>query len=218
MPDTYASPLTAQTSPTPTEVVTDLPVEQLARVRTYYLLGNLLRRAPDEGLLRTLGQLDQPEYSRRNGNDALATTFRLLGLAAKSAVQHAVDDEFHALFIGLGRGELVPFGSWYLTGFLMEAPLGVLREDLRRLGFERDPQVFEPEDHAGALCEVLGTLVADGAEHERQKQFFSRHLDPWIRQFFSDLEQAENACFYRSVGRLGNAFMQHEARYLAMQL
>lgn len=211
-----ASPLTAQPAHAPAQLASSLPDEQLARVRTYYLIGNLLRHPPDDAFLERLRGLDQPDASRRS--DAVATAFRLLGLAAKSAIAQTVDDEYHALFIGLGRGELVPYGSWYLTGYLMEAPLGVLRDDLRRLGFERDPEVFEPEDHAAALCEVLGTLVADGAEHELQRQFFGRHLEPWMTRFFTDLEQAQSACFYKSVGRFGNAFLQQEARYLAMQL
>ena len=45
---------------------------------------------------------------------------------------------------------LLPPSRWYLTGFLMEKPLGVLRDDLRALGFERDPNTKEPEDHVGA--------------------------------------------------------------------
>ena len=34
-----------------------------------------------------------------------------------------VAEEYHDLFVGLVRGELVPFGSYYLTGFLHEKPL-----------------------------------------------------------------------------------------------
>ena len=52
--------------------------------------------------------------------------------------------------IGLGRGELLPFGSWYQTGFLMERPLGYLRDDLSRLGYQREEGVHEPEDHVAA--------------------------------------------------------------------
>ena len=72
---------------------------------------------------------------------------------------HQADREYHALFIGVGRGELVPFASYYLTGFLNERPLAVLRQDLARLGAVRSESVKEPEDHIAALCEVMAGLI-----------------------------------------------------------
>ena len=45
-------------------------------------------------------------------------------------MRERVEREFFDLFIGLGRGELLPYGSYYLTGFLHERPLARLREDL----------------------------------------------------------------------------------------
>ncbi|MEI9806344.1 MAG: molecular chaperone TorD family protein [Pseudolabrys sp.] len=48
-----------------------------------------------------------------------------------STVEH-VEREFFNLFIGVGRGELMPYGSFYLTGFLHERPLARLREDLKQ--------------------------------------------------------------------------------------
>jgi TorA maturation chaperone TorD len=52
--------------------------------------------------------------------------------------------EYQDLFIGLARGELVPYGSYYLTGFLHEKPLSKLRQDMARLGVEREDGVAEP--------------------------------------------------------------------------
>ena len=48
-----------------------------------------------------------------------------------------VEREYFNLFIGLGRGELLPYGSYYQSGFLHERPLARLREQLSRLGIER---------------------------------------------------------------------------------
>ncbi|MEZ5449041.1 MAG: molecular chaperone TorD family protein [Thiolinea sp.] len=107
------------------------------------------------------------------GGDELAIAMAGLGLAAQHADPADVDDEFHDLFIGLGRGEVVPYGSWYLTGFLMEKPLGQLRQELRVLGFEREPNVYEPEDHAAALCEVMALLIEDQGAIELQAGFFN---------------------------------------------
>ena len=127
-----------------------------------------------------------------------------------------LSDEYQALFVGVGRGELVPYGSWYMTGFLMEKPLGELRRDLARLGIERQQQVREPEDHAAALCEVMALLISDPdfAEDE-QAPFFKRHVGAWMGTFFRDLEKAKAAEFYRPVGHFGYAFLDVEQRYLS---
>jgi TorA maturation chaperone TorD len=118
------------------------------------------------------------------------------------------------LFIGLGRGEVVPYGSWYATGFLMERPLAELRDDLREIGVERQPGVHEPEDHAGALCDTMALLISGDppAPLEAQQRFYARHLEPWLPRFFADLQRAASARFYRAVGRLGGHFVAVETQ------
>ena len=37
-----------------------------------------------------------------------------------------IEREFFDLFIGIGRGELLPYGSYYLTGFLQRAAAGAI--------------------------------------------------------------------------------------------
>jgi|GEM_PF-428015 len=202
-------------SPTVVTATAALSPEARSRAGGYGLLAALLRAAPDAALLAVLRQYDQPEGS---GEDAVARSLRLLALAARQPQGSHLEDEYHNLFIGLGRGELVPFGSWYLTGFLMEKPLSVLRADLVALGFERQPEVREPEDHIAALLEVMSLLIQDDVEHQTQQQFFQRHLEPWVDRFFNDLEHAESACFYRAVGRFGHSFIDLESRYFAMRL
>ena len=61
----------------------------------------------------------------------------LLRKPPDNASAEKIEREFFNLFIGIGRGELLPYGSYYLTGFLNERPLARLREDLRALGIER---------------------------------------------------------------------------------
>ena len=106
--------------------------------------------------------------------------------------------------------------TWYQTGFLMEKPLGLLRDDLAALGFERDPDVHEPEDHIAALCEVMAMLIQEGISLERQQQFFSAHIDTWADDFFKDLAEARSAVFYKSVARFGRAFIALDSRYLSL--
>ena len=188
--------------------------EDAARGGVYALLGALLRGVPDAALIERVRTLPPAV-----GRDDFALAWEGLRLAAEQLRLNELDDEYHQLFIGLGRGELVPYGSWYQTGFLMEKPLGMLRDDLRSLGFERDPQVREPEDHVAALCEVMSALALDADVSaalglERQRAFYQTHIADWIGRFWRDLEAAESALFYRSVARLGSSFRALEARYL----
>ena len=117
--------------------------------------------------------------------------------------------EYFALFAGLGQGQLLPYSSHYLTGSLYGRPLARLRETLQRLGIEKAPERSEPEDHAAFLCEIMAGLVGGGisAPAGTDRDFFEEYLLPWIERFFVDLEGAEAADFYVSVGLLGRTFI-----------
>lgn len=187
--------------------------EQQYRAAAYGLLADLLRTAPDATRLEQVAGFSQVERA----GDEMTLSMSLLGLAAEKCSEESVRNEYHNLFIGLGRGELVPYGSWYLTGFLMEKPLGDLRDDLIRLGFEREEGVHEPEDHIAALYEVMSMLIQDGGEDSTQAQFYFTHIDTWCGQFLVDLSAAKNAIFYKAVARFGSAFMDFEKRYLSSE-
>ena len=212
--------LQTQDNPSPTSSqaqgwqATPLADEQAYRAGAYHLLAALLRGVPEEGVLEQVTQLAAVQGQR----DELAMAMSLLGLAARDIAPYRIDDEYHALFIGLGRGELIPYGSWYLTGFLMEKPLALLRDDLKALGFERTSATHEPEDHIAALCEVMAMLIGDNTTIATQSEFFEAHLMSWVDRFFEDLSQAKSAVFYRAVGRFGRAFMDLERNYLAMKV
>jgi TorA maturation chaperone TorD len=137
--------------------------------------------------------------------------------AGRTTAVH-VQREYFDLFIGLGRGELLPYGSYYLTGFLLDRPLARLRQDLVRLGIERATGQAEPEDHAAILCEVMTGLLSRrfSTSPAADRELFERHLSPWMGQFFADLEHAKAADFYRHVGALGRAFMNIETEAFAL--
>lgn len=183
------------------------------RGQTYRLLGALLRRAPDAELLQALR-----ETGRDPAEGEVGRAWGNLAEIAGDINPAAVDDEYHNLFIGLGRGELLPYASYYLSGCLMGRPLAALRGDLAALGFEREPGVSEPEDHAGALMDVMAVLAdpGQGEPLELQQRFFATHLADWVGVFFDDLQQADKARFYRCVGALGRAFFDLECGYLGV--
>ncbi len=199
-PDLYGEP--------PTATIDEVDA---ARANEYALLATLLARAPDAALLARLAGL-------RGDASPLGLAHAALAEAAAATTAERAGAEFFDLFIGIGRGELLPYGSYYLTGFLNERPLARLREDISRLGIERSDGNYEPEDHAAILCEIMAGLAGGkfatpaGADRE----LFERHLAPWIGRFFSDLERAEAADLYRRIGALGRLFITIESEAFAL--
>lgn len=200
--------------PTTEESVAGISDEDRMRAQLYRLLAALLARIPDAEMLGRIAGLTGDQSSE------LGRSLAALAATAESADPGAVDDEFHDLFIGVGRGELMPYGSYYLTGFVYEKPLARLREDMARLGIARAEGVKEPEDHIASLCEMMAGLIEgdfhDPADLATQRGFFDAHLGPWVGQFFSDLEKASKSSFYRPVGTVGRIFAEIESTAFEM--
>jgi TorA maturation chaperone TorD len=191
---------------------TAVPIDAIdgARAAEYALLAKLLARAPDADFLQRL--------SRLSGDATpLGLAHTELGAAAARTNGEEVEREFFRLFIGVGRSELLPYGSYYLTGFLHERPLARLRADLQRIGIERAEAQPEPEDHAGILCEIMSGLAAGSyGAPGLDRQVFERHVAPWMPRFFADLEASKSAPFYARVGGLGRVFMNIESQAFAL--
>ncbi|KWV50918.1 molecular chaperone [Bradyrhizobium macuxiense] len=195
-PDLYSEPVVVGDEVDPIDA---------ARAREYALLANLLWSAPSAALLEQIAQLKGDATPLGRAHAALAD-------GASVAVASEVEREYFDLFVGLGRGELLPYASYYLTGFLNERPLSRLRDDLAALGVERVENNFEPEDHAGTLCEIMADLAAARlpALPDTQRAFFEKHVSRWMGRLFADMEKAQNARFYRSVGTLGRVWLEIE--------
>lgn len=184
-----------------------IPETELLRAGLYRLLARALSRPADREFIDIVSSLQ--------GDDSdLGQAFGALSNAARNASVDTVAEEYQNLFIGLGRGELLPFGSYYLTGFLNEKPLARLRNDMAALGIARAPGHKEPEDHAGALADMMAGLIEGAfgapADMATQRDFFRKHLHSWMPHFFGDLEKAKHAEFYKPVGTLGRLFMEIE--------
>lgn len=185
--------------------------EEHMRAELYGLLATLLGAAPNADVLARCGALVGDQSDLGQAVDALSA-------AARSAKK--TGDEYQALFIGIGRGELLPYASYYMTGFLNERPLAALREDMRRLGMARSTAHKDPEDSIASLMEIMAGLITGRfgtpAPLAVQRDFFNRHIGPWAVRFFSDLETAQEARFYRPVGTIGRIFMTIDAEAFAM--
>ena len=195
------------------DAVFDIEPEDRMRAELYDFLAALLVRPPDAELLKKVGAL--------NGDDTeLGKAINVLARIARASSAASVEREFHALFIGLGRGELLPYASYYMTGFLNEKPLATLRQQLPEFRITRAPDVFEPEDQIASLCEVMAVLITgrfgQPASLARQGEFFNRHIGTWAEHFFSDLERAKNAVFFAPVGTTGRLFMNIEREAFRM--
>ncbi len=187
--------------------------EDRLRADLYNYIGLMLASAPDQMLLDQTAGL--------SGDDTpLGQAITQLARVAKRTKPAGAEREFNALFIGLGRGELLPYASYYLTGFLNEKPLAALRNDMTARGLSRAPNVFEPEDNIASLMEMMGALIVGRfgapARLEDQKTFFNKHIGPWAGHFFADLEGAKNSVLYASLGTVGRAFMEIEAEGFRM--
>jgi TorA maturation chaperone TorD len=197
----------------PDQVTSKSEVDEIDQLRAaeYGLLSLLLGKAPDADTLSRVATL------KGDASD-LGMAHVELAAAAASADDRVVSKEFFDLFIGLGRGELLPYASYYLTGFLHERPLARVREDLEVLGIERAGISREPEDHIAVLLEVMSGLARGDfeADFSEQARFFDRHLKPWAARMFADLEISQAAHFYRAVGRAGRVFMELEAEAFAL--
>jgi TorA maturation chaperone TorD len=189
------------------------PVDEIdrARAQIYLLLGILLRQAPSASLLSEIAML-------KGDSSVVGMLHFTLAAAAAETTDETESREFFRLFVGVGRGELLPYASYYMTGFLHERPLARVRDDLQKLEVERAEGLLEPEDHIGILMDVMSGLVlgqfASGAVSEQQ--FFDRHIKSWGAKMFADLESCAQTNFYRAVARLGLAFLEIENEAFAL--
>ena len=182
-----------------------------ARATLYMLLAQLLARAPSATLLRDLAGLK---------GDATPLGLAQLALAdaARGTEATAIATEYLNLFIGVGRGELLPYASFYRTGFLHERPLAEVRQDMAKLGLERQESVFEPEDHISSLFEIMAGLASGSfaAPPKAADRFFERHIAPWAPRLMADLATSPSSHFYKHVARLGAVWIEIEQEALAL--
>lgn len=188
--------------------------EDKMRADLYDLLGKTLFTPPSTKFLDTLKVLSGDETD-------MGTAFNTLSKLARNVNTGAAKEEFDGLFIGMGRGELLPYGSYYLTGFLNEKPLAKLRNTMRELGIEREEGITEPEDHIGTLMEMMAGLIVGRYGTPQpvfvQRDFFASHIEPWAAHFFKDLEAAKLSRLYQPIGTIGRLFVEIETNAFSME-
>lgn len=198
---------------------TPLPPHEQLRADLYALMARLLLAPPDDDLLISIAHASALDGGATGDEDAtpLARAWDALRGAAHGDGD-VIRRAFADLFESAGQPLLNPYASLYLSGHLMETPLAALRADLAQLGLRRREGVGEPEDHLGALCEVMRVLIT-GAPPQlpqrsttQQKAFFEAHLSPWAGACLDDIAQADTSGFYAALAGFMSAFLDLEAR------
>ena len=118
----------------------------------YSFIANMIRTEPSEELLVSVKKLT-------GDNSSIGNSIKLISKLASTMHISEIQDEYVNLFLGVGRGELLPFASYYLTGFLNDKPLSKLRDDMNKIGVVRVKDVKEPEDHISSLFDIMSGLI-----------------------------------------------------------
>ncbi|MBL8524108.1 MAG: molecular chaperone TorD family protein [Betaproteobacteria bacterium] len=192
--------------------------EDQVRADYYALLANLFYRAPDARLLQAMVISAEPLGDSPN---PLSKAWADLAAASGVVTADAVEDEYQSLFIGVGRPPVMLYGSFYLAGFMNEKPLAELRGSLSRLGYARDSNATEPEDHLAALCDVMRAMILGDVSHapasiDAQREFFVRHMQPWVLKCCAAITENEKANYYMRVAAFACAFFEIEIQAFEM--
>ena len=188
--------------------------EELQRAELYGLLARLWFAAPDAALFEQFAvavtEAPQPGSFLEAPWQALVATMRDSSVAAAA-------QQYEALFVGVGRPEVLLYGSAHLAGALNERPLVLLRADLTELGLTRDVGAGETEDHVAFLFEVMRYLIAGDdmalCNLERQRRFFRAHLQPWVgTSLCVAVEAHPHAKLYAALAAFTRAFMDVETQ------
>ncbi|HJV73729.1 MAG TPA: molecular chaperone TorD family protein [Noviherbaspirillum sp.] len=188
--------------------------EEAGRANLYGVLATLFYEPPSQALL------DGIAASSGDNDSLLQQAWNQLAGACRHADAAAVRDEYEALFIGVGKPEVMLYGSYYLSGFLMEKPLATLRSELASLGLQRDERMPESEDHIAGLCEVMRHLIlsddAPSAGLDTQMRFFAGHMQPWVNEMCDAMLSHPDARFYKAVAVLAMRFFDVEKQAFDM--
>jgi len=191
-----------------------LQEEDRLRAQFYGLFARLLAAPMSAETIQLVRSLE-------GGEGEFGEAISTFAVLAQRSTETAAAEEFTLLFYGNGSGgEMLPYASHYLTGFLYERPLADLRRALAEIGIAPADGTTEPEDHIAFLCEVMHSLITETWDAPQgvicQRTFFETHIAPWAGRCFADLEKAESAALYMPLGTMGRLFMEIESEAFAM--
>ena len=192
-----------------------IDAEDQLRADMYSFLASLLRTEPNAELVNQLTNLESDD-------SPIGKSIKTLSKLASSMDLPTIRDEYVRIFVGVGRGEILPFASYYLTGFLKDKPLAKLRNDMKEIGIELAENVKEPEDHIASLFDMMSGLILGKFNKKfsisEQKDFFNKHLGSWVDLLMRDIESSKIAVFYSPIGTIGREFIEIERSSFSMDV
>lgn len=184
----------------------ELELEEAARAGWYALIGRLFYDAPDGALLAELAEASP----RSAAAGALGAAWQGLRQVAREIPLDTLQEEFTALFIGIGPALVTPYTSHYVGHTAPDRHLVRLREELARWGLARREAAAEPEDHVAGVCDVMRFLIESGQPLEEQRSFFDAFVYPGVMPLCERLLHTAMTRFYREVAALTRAFLETE--------
>jgi len=196
--------------------------EDQARADFYALLSRLYAAAPDAALLSAIAASDAlSAEAESEGGRALAQAWSTLVAASAAMDPGAAADEYQNLFIGVGRSDVSAHASAYVKS-PGATPLIEIRVSLAKLGLARRTGVNVYEDHLATVCETMRALITGGGQGKPfafadQRQFFESHVQPWIFDCCTAIQNSSIANYYRRVAEFTQLFMAIERDSFAIE-
>lgn len=181
--------------------------EDAARANLYALIGRLFYDAPDSILLAKISR-EQDASGEEGGT--IGETWRALRAAARRAYPAMLKQEYDGLFVGVGKAEVTPYTSHYISEYSPERHLVRLREQLALWGLARRSAAYEVEDHVSGICDVMRLLIVEGRDDDEQRLFFKEFVYPAVVPLLAAVRGSASAVFYRQVAEFARAFIEVE--------
>jgi TorA maturation chaperone TorD len=198
----------------PLNFVQTLPPEEAARANLYGLIARLFYAPPDE---QFISELQLAAEGSAADPSPLASAWRAVVEACRTAFPAALRDEHTGLFVGTGKAQVTPYLSHYVLKHSSDNPLVDLRQLLDSWGIARREGVAEYEDHIAGVCETMRFAIAvQHRSSEHQKALFDRFLYRGASAFCTAVSASKDARFYRLVANFAQAFFDVEKNAFEM--
>jgi TorA maturation chaperone TorD len=215
--------------------ISDAAKVNIARAGVYSFLSRAFKLEVDDSFLETVIDLEPTLrlLSESQGGKELKTGIhlfidsiekvrKLAGNVRKSALTDLAA-EYATLFLGVGEKPVHLIESVHLgkDHLLYEEPYHEIMDAYKSLGFEKEKNFREPEDHVGvefdfmaALCRWTSRTLQDKdiknsiAYLNLQKEFLRDHIMRWVPRMCQQLQDTATSDFYKSLAQLTSGFIE----------
>jgi TorA maturation chaperone TorD len=178
--------------------------EDTARANWYAWFASIWLNAPTTEQIAAW----QQDLNVEESSD-LGAAWNLVVHRATELGAQAIQAEYDAIFVSVGKPEVFPNASFHLTGFLHEKPLVEIRQRMQELGLGGF-EIALTEDHLGLLCTTMRELISMNSPG--QVEFLQDFVASWADSFVSAIEVSVRGDFYKTVAQLWQIFLAIEVQ------